>query len=58
MSKVVRISDSNYEAIENMAFRNGVPINSILDKVVDDFINRTPRKAITVEHRGREVAIR
>lgn len=58
MSKVVRINDKNYEAIEEMAFRNGVPINAILDKVLENFIQSEPRNAITVEYRGRKIAIR
>lgn len=58
MSKVVRISDKNYEIIEDMAFRNGVPINAILDEVLGKFINAAPNNAISVDYRGRKVAIR
>lgn len=36
MSKIVRISDENYDFIECMAFRNGVPINAILNEVLEN----------------------
>ena len=58
MSKVVRISDENYDFIECMAFRNRVPINAILNEVLEKFKNSSPNDVISVEYRGRKVAIR
>jgi hypothetical protein len=59
MSKVVRISDKNYEIIEDMAFRNGVPINAVLDEILEKYISSVPNNdVILVKYRGREVAIR
>lgn len=55
MSKIVRISDENYDFIECMAFRNGVPINAILNEVLEKFKNSSPNDVISVEYRGRKL---
>lgn len=59
MSKVIRISDEMYEALEETAFNNGVGIQHLADKVIE--VGMECGKGGTlmvVEERSRQVVIK
>lgn len=57
MAKVIKVSDEIYTLLEDVAFKNGVRIQHLADKVIEAGINHGKDDAIIVNERGREVKI-
>lgn len=57
MSKVIRVSDELYALLEETAFKNGVGIQHLADKVIEIGIERAKEAPLAVKERGREVEI-
>ena len=57
MSKTVKISDENYKKIEEIAFKNGVKIQHLLDEVLSRGLIQAKQSGVVVLERGRHVDI-
>lgn len=58
MAKVIKVSDETYALIEDVAFKNGVKIKHLVDKVIEVGIKHVKDEQIVVNERGREVKIK
>lgn len=57
MSKVIRVNDEMYEILEDVAFKNGVGIQHLADKVLSIGIDKCKTEKVIIVERGREVEI-
>lgn len=57
MSKVIKISDENYEVLRKVAFENRVSIQHLADAVVKVGIEKCKTDRTPVEDRGKDVEI-